>query len=93
MSIAPLGWSTRSAARLIPPSLRTPASSKPLFSSILSNLVGLGPLAAAAEARLEEAEAVLTTGTGSFLTPRPASKTVSRFVLAPRGNRPSSDLE
>ena len=82
MSIDGIGRSTRSAARLIPPSLGGPASSKLLFSNILSNLVGL-PLTAA---RPEEED--LTTGTGSFLTPLPASKTVSRFVLAPRGNRP-----
>ena len=76
----------RSAARLTPPSLGPAASSKPLLRNSLSNLEGL--LLAAAAAEEEVAEVDFTTGTGSFRTPLPASRTVSRFAPAARGSSP-----
>ena len=83
---------TRSAARLTPPSLGPAASSKPLLINSLSNLEGV-LLAGAATAEEEVAEVDLTTGTGSFLTPLPASRTVSRFAPAVRGSSPLGEKQ
>ena len=95
MSLGRIGCcpTTRSAARLTLPSLgpaTAAASSKPLLRNSLSNLEGLLLTAGAAEAA-EATEVDLTTGTGSFRTPLPASRTVSRLAPAARGSSPSGE--